>query len=245
LSKSNFWGTASPLKIGCFGRVTVVPQKIDRNQINQSIRAQMRTSIIGLTGEAHSGKDTSADYLVSSLSQRGYKVIKISLADRLKVVSQKLIQSFYGIMIPLEDFYDEQKKELIREDLPQFNGKPFKLRTVLQTIGTDIIRQMIMTDVWCRYLKEKIIDVDTYDMVVISDIRMPDEIVFFKQLYHFQCYRILRPNRHRIDLHNSQHSTENQVASLLVDGEIDNQGSFDDLYRQLDTLMASTLASTN
>ena len=96
--------------------------------------------VISFTGLAHSGKDTSSDYLVRKLSEKGYKVTKVGLADRLKHLCRKLIKMFYSIDISIEDFYDINKKEQIRPELPWFNNQPFTLRTVLQQIGSEIFR---------------------------------------------------------------------------------------------------------
>jgi hypothetical protein len=198
--------------------------------------------IIGITGLAHSGKDTSADYLIGKLSDH-YRVIKVSLADQLKIICQKMIHLFYNVDIPLQDFYDMRKKEAIQPELPQFANKPFKIRNILQLVGTEIFRDLISKSLWCHIVKDKYLDSKQYDVVVISDVRMPDELDFFQKLpdVKFLTIRIVRPNRDLISLDNQKHSTEQHILDLPVQHEIINDGSLMDLYSQLDKIMNNVL----
>lgn len=206
----------------------------------------MQTVIIGFTGLAHSGKDTSADYLLSCLNQK-HQVIKIALADQLKYICQRLVEMFYQRTLPIEDFYDLHKKELIRDDLPEFGGHPFKIRTLLQLIGTEICRDMISKSIWCNYLKEKYIDNNQYQYVIISDLRMPDEINFFKELEKsglikkFVCFRLKRSNRLQLTDNNQYHQTEQMVNQLSVNEDIINESTLTDLYRKLDQIITKNL----
>lgn len=198
-------------------------------------------TIIGITGFAHSGKDTSADYIMSKMNKT-YRVIKVSLADQLKVLSQKLVKTFYGVDIPLEYFYDFEKKEQENDELPLFNGQKFKIRTVLQIIG-DITRTLLGTDVWCKYIREKFVDCQKYDVIIISDMRMINEFEFFKRLegdkviQKFISTRITRDNRVEIDSSNKSHISETSVTILPVDKEIINNTTLHDLYNKLDVFL--------
>jgi hypothetical protein len=207
----------------------------------------MKPLVIGITGLAHSGKDTSADYLYSKLRTE-CNVVKIALADQLKVICQSLIQMFYGQQIPLDEFYDMGKKEAIRDELPKFAGQPFKLRTILQMVGTEIFRDLISKSVWCNYIKEKYIDNNACDILIISDIRMPDEISFFTdlvkngQLDGFKCYRIIRSNRSVLSANNQAHQTERLISTLQVDRDIVNESSIDDLYKTIDDIIIQDIS---
>lgn len=202
---------------------------------------KMLPIVIGITGLAHSGKDTSADYIISSLRER-YNVIKVGLADQLKIICQHLIKLFYNIEIPIEDFYDIHKKEQVREDLPKFAGQSFKIRTILQMVGTEIFRDLISEEVWCQYLKEHCLKHD--QVVVISDIRMLNELQYFRQmerggeLSRFICLRVRRERRDGLTGGNAQHKTETGINTLPVDYEIDNNGTLEELYKKIDTIIS-------
>jgi dephospho-CoA kinase len=200
--------------------------------------------VIGITGLAHSGKDTSADYIISALKDR-YHVDKFGLADQLKVICQHLIKLFYNIEIPIGDFYDIQKKEQVREDLPKFTGQPFKIRTILQMVGTEIFRDLISEEVWCQYLKEHYIQQDRQDqVVVISDIRMLNEVQYFRQmetsgeLSRFICLRVRRERRDGLTGGNAQHKTETGIDTLPVDYEINNNGTYEELHCQINAIIS-------
>lgn len=202
----------------------------------------MKPIVIGLTGLAHSGKDTSADYLYAQLAPK-YHVVKVALADRLKIICQAMIRLFYGIEIPLAEFYDIDRKEAVRTDLPLFAGQPFKLRTMLQMIGTEIFRDLLSESIWCQYIKQHYLDDHPCGVLIISDIRMPNEIEYFSNLVNtgqiasFKCYRIVRDNRVSLSGINQAHKTEQLVINLKIEHEIINQSSLIDLYRNIDQVI--------
>ena len=197
----------------------------------------MQPIIVGISGLAHSGKDTSADYLLSQLKQ-DYKIIKIGLADRLKIICQQLVHLFYGVFLPLDEFYDLAKKEKIRDDLPSFAGQPFKIRTVLQQVGTEIFRDLMWSSIWCDYVKKNYIDTGDYQIIIISDLRLPDEVEFFRGcVSNFISFRVIRPNREQLTDNNQQHKSEIGNSKVLVDHEIMNETSLRDLYQKLDQIV--------
>lgn len=204
----------------------------------------MKPIIITLSGVAHSGKDTTADYLVKELNKLGINTIKLGLADQLKVISHKLIQLFYGINIPFVDFYDLEKKELIRPELPYFDAKPFKLRTILQKVGTEVIRDSLWDGIWCDYINRNLKDkFKDYQVIIISDCRFPDELDYFLdlerkgQISRLLSIRINRSNENGLDEENKAHASESHIATMKVNYEIANVGTLEHLYNSLDKLI--------
>ena len=200
----------------------------------------MKPIVIALTGEAHSGKDTCADYLVERFNSENLFAIKVCLADKLKLVCQKLVKLFYNIEIPLGEFYDIQEKEKIRNLYPEFAGQPFKLRTVLQQVGTEVFRDLLWATVWCDYIKKTKIANCKQKIIIISDCRYLDEIQYFEELvfdqlinFFISC-RITRENKTQLSVENRNHLSELQISSLPVNLEIQNNGTFDDLYQKID-----------
>jgi hypothetical protein len=195
--------------------------------------------IIGLTGYAHCGKDTCADYLVKLMASKGHSAVCVALADPLKKISKSLIELFYGKDIPLISFYDQDIKDRTNADMPLFAGQPFKIRTVLQQVGTEVFRQHLEPLIWCRYLKEHFLDTELYDCIIISDIRMVDELEYFRRLkspYRFKCLRIVRPQASSIG---QTHSSEAQIDRLVTDVQIDNSGTLEQTYAQLNSFISS------
>ena len=201
----------------------------------------MKPIIIGLTGEAHHGKDTSADYLVQKLYINN-RVIKVGIADRVKIISRELIRLFYGLDIPIEDFYDQQKKEMIHPEYPKFDGQPFTLRNVMQKIGTDVIRSNMWDTIWCDYVFKNYITTGLYHMIIISDLRFPDELTYFQNLEKSQiigdlitCRIVRHLKENTLSIESQKHQSERYASTLPVQFEIMNDGTFEELYAMLDT----------
>lgn len=207
-------------------------------------------------GKAHSGKNTAADYVSQQLNRVGYEVIKVGLADQLKHISQRLIKLFYGIHIPIEDFYDESAKERVRDDLPQFDGHPFKLRTVLQKIGTDIFRDMLWENIWCdTFYRQHWINPfnDRKVAIIINDTRFPNELKYFKRLvkndqldkclsFKLNRGRVLSAHytaQTKIESYNQNHQSEALIDQLKTDFQLDNNSTYERLYQQLDQILHS------
>lgn len=205
----------------------------------------MKPVIIKITGYAQSGKDTTSNYLVKYLTNKGHTAIRIGLADRLKVICQHLIRVFYGIDIPLDDFFDLEKKELAHPEYPKFNGEVFKLRTIMQYVGSEIIRENLWGEIWCDYVYKKLISSGQYEYIIISDYRFPDEDKYFVNLKNNGSiekefgYRVMRTHHIGIADDNKKHQSEKHILTLRVDDEIINDGSLSDLYDKIDKKILS------
>lgn len=192
----------------------------------------MKPIVILITGYISSGKDTIANHLLERYSSKNLNVCKIALADKLKLITQRLIKLFYDIDIDLGDFYDQEAKERQRYNMPH------TLRTLLQIVGSDIFRDMLWKDIWCDVISK---DISLYDIVIISDWRFPNELHYFHNLYlnsSIEKYITIRVNRvrHHVGINNMIHQSEEHIDKLNVMYDIDNNGSLEDLYRQLDIL---------
>jgi hypothetical protein len=199
--------------------------------------------VIILTGIAHSGKDTSADYIVQKLQDKGFRATKVGLADCLKNVSQKLIELFYGVTIPIEEFYNLEKKEQVRPEFPNFNGQPFKLRTLLQFVGSEVFREMLWGSIWCDIVYQRYIKDNPYDYVVISDSRFPNELAYFKNLAESKevgdlvSIKLLRNVHDELSKENQKHQSESHIDTMSTQYVIFNDGTKDQLYSQLQSII--------
>src|ERR1044071_3096258 len=121
----------------------------------------MVTKIIGLAGKSGSGKDVVADYICD---RYGYKKIAVADAIRDEVVDY-LYAKFASIGMPENALV--QVTSMVWE-----KPTPHSIRVLLQWWGTEFRRSQD-NDYWVKRLAERI---DQNESVVISDVRLPDEM---------------------------------------------------------------------
>ena len=163
--------------------------------------------VILVSGKANSGKDTTIDIAIEILKNKGYKSCKMAFAKYLK----DLCKDYMG--------WNGDKDE---------NG-----RTMLQYIGTDIIRDKLNWQTFHanRVCEDIQIVEDQYDFIFICDARFANELYYTKSVFLEKCtdLLVLRPNLES-ELSNSQknHKSENALgdyehSNLIVnDGDIGN-----------------------
>jgi dephospho-CoA kinase len=169
-------------------------------------------TVIGLCGKAGSGKSTVAQYL-----QENYGFERIAFADSLKEI---LLES--GIVSPLD---------LVKKT-------PYA-RFLLQRIGTDVIRNQVDPNFWINKTLKKIGELifKGKKNIVIEDVRFPNEAELIN-LFNGTVIKVVRNNNtlDREDLKN--HESETFIEQLLVDTIINNTGTIDDLYKELDKIIS-------
>lgn len=167
--------------------------------------------IILLAGKANSGKDSSAEFFDEYYRSKGLDVVNIQIAYYIKM---------YAKQIAKWDGDNETKP-----------------RQLLQDLGTELIRKQIDN---FFFIKRILQDIDIYsryfDVVTISDGRMPEEMDSIKEAYPETInIHVTRPGY-------VSHLTKGQKAHLtevLVDEydkydyEIVNDGTLDDLKKQV------------
>lgn len=131
--------------------------------------------LIGIHGNARSGKDTVKDFIIENFTNH----YSISFADPLKEAAS------IAFGIPLDWFYSDDLKE---QPHPNWDVSP---RSVAQFLGTEMFRETIWkllpevaNDFWVRrailrltnqYLPEDEGEFTTDDTVVIPDVRFQNE----------------------------------------------------------------------
>ena len=166
--------------------------------------------IIGLLGRSRRGKDTIADYIINK-----YPVYKnIKLARPIKDAAKSLY-----------NFTDEQlegkQKEIIDK---RWNISP---RDAMVFITTSFMNKM-GSDFFSRRLFDNLLPTDK---VIISDVRYENDIIEIKQRNGI-IIKVLR------DIE-PYHSWESHIdlRTLHVDYTIENNGSIDDLYTQINQIV--------
>jgi hypothetical protein len=181
--------------------------------------------LIGFMGTMTSGKDTCADYLV-----RNYSFQKKAFADPLKKICEELF------FFTDEQLYGTQKKI---PDCSWFNCTP---RTALQFVGTDLLRNNLdkimpglKNNIFTHHFKlwfENEVKDPNY-RIAVSDVRFQNEADYIKDLGGI-IVKVNRPNLPDHDLHES----EIELQKIPYDYLIENIGTKNDLYKNLDTVLS-------
>jgi hypothetical protein len=129
------------------------------------------TKFIGLGHYSRTGKDTLANFIVSDLRKAGFSAKKISLAWKLKQIAYELY-SWAGMREP--EFYDTEEGAPYRDRQLAFGMTPVQIWVALGTPG---VRENVYDRTWIDY----VLKTDhPYDVVVVPDIRFPNEIAAFR-----------------------------------------------------------------
>lgn len=181
----------------------------------------MTTKLIALSGPAGSGKSAAASYLASV---HGYHPVKF--AGPLKA----MLRAYY-VSVGLED--PEQIERRIEGDLkevpdPLLNG--YTPRHAMQTLGTEWGRDCLGQDFWVRAWRHK---VDSVHTVVTDDCRFNNEAEAVKAAGGIVIR--LSPDVHRRA--SSGHVSETPLYDTLVDHEVVNDGTVDDLRDKISDII--------
>lgn len=211
--------------------------------------------IVGFVGFIGSGKDTAADYLVNF---HGFR--RDSFANTLK----DAVSAVFGWdRVMLEGRTAESRAWREKVDpwwSQRLNMPHLTPRWILQNWGTEVCRQGFHDDIWIASLEHKL--QSSHDHVVISDVRFPNEIAAIRRAGGsiFCITRGDLPNWYDCAL--KENTTGEYDQWLLEDANelmaqrfpnvhhsewawvgqdfnavIDNNGSINQLYQQLKSLV--------
>lgn len=167
--------------------------------------------LIGIAGVAGSGKDTVADFLKE---HNNFK--SVAFADPIRAGMRA--------MAGLKDkHFQHPTKEFI---LPEFGKSP---RQMMQTLGTEWARNSVHQDFWLIIAGKEVdkIHKQAYN-AAITDVRFENEAAWVRKnggiIWHIR--RGGAGTEH-------VHASEAGIAFVEGDEEIDNNGTLEDLYRQV------------
>jgi hypothetical protein len=128
-------------------------------------------------------------------------------------------------------------KEIARTGFGWDGRKDARGRRLLQEIGT--VGRNYAPDLWLDRFAARLA-AEVPERAVIDDLRLAREAEFLRRL-GFVCVLVTRPAEAIPALHGGAdtagHETETEIEGVGVDAEIDNSGTFADLYERLDRLV--------
>lgn len=166
--------------------------------------------IILIGGKANSGKDTSAEMIDKYYRSRGLDVVNIQIAYYIKMYAKNIAK------------WDGDNET--------------KPRQLLQDLGTELIRKQI--DEYF-FIKRIIQDIDIYsryfDIITISDGRLPEEFASIKLAYpETVTVHVTRPGyESKLSKKQKAHLTEALVDEIEYDYDVVNDGTIDDLEKKV------------
>lgn len=166
------------------------------------------TMLIGFCGRARAGKGMAADWLVR---RHGYELVKFAapLKDMLRVLGLTNAE--------IEGDLKEKPCALLGGKTP---------RWAMQALGTEYGRNLIDKDLWVRAWANRLVP---YRLVTVDDVRFPNE----EAALHTMGGLLIEVRRDGTDAP-VNHESEQHVFS--PDYVIENNGSLDDLYLQIENI---------
>ena len=163
--------------------------------------------LIGITGTAHSGKDTLGQFLVDN-----YGFERAAFADPLKLIASEI-------------GWDGSKADGgACNSCGMLHG-----RKLLQVLGTEGARQHIGENVWVDATLRQIAEARVLTgqtKWVITDVRYQNEAQMI-QAHGGEIWRVERPGTDRQD----QHASETELAAIGADALFVNDGTIEALHR--------------
>lgn len=168
------------------------------------------TKFICVSGEAQHGKDTSAEIIRSELEILGEDSIVIHYADLLKFICR----TYFG-----------------------WNGEKDEAgRTLLQYVGTDVVRKQ-EPDYWVNFVLDIVrLFPNEWNTIIIPDCRFPNEIEALKKAgYPVTHVRVFRPNfDNGLTEEQRNHPSETALKDYAYDILLTNDGTINGLRESID-----------
>lgn len=175
-----------------------------------------KPKVINISGHAQHGKDTVATMLGETLVADGYKILIVHYADLLKYICKTFFH------------WDGEK---------DWYG-----RSLLQRIGTDIIRQQ-SADFFVGFVSDMLCFFDgEWDYVIIPDTRFPNEIEKMREKFDVIHVRVERSNFvNTLTREQRKHPSETALDDVEPDYRIANDGTLSDLKDKVFTFVERSL----
>lgn len=167
--------------------------------------------VVGLVGTKGVGKDTAARILVEKHAFQARK-----FAQPIKAACAILFQ------VPESHFEGPEKEAVV----PRHGLSP---RQMMQLVGTDMFRTIVHRDFWVRHFEDWVAEQEPDAKIVVTDVRFANEVDAIRRLGG-TVVRIVRASS---DHGSDAHVSETGVAALRVDREIQNNGTIEQLWDEV------------
>lgn len=175
--------------------------------------------LIGLYSNAPGcGKSAAA----AMLSDHGYAIVPFA-----KILKEML----HPLLVALGYDHNKAWRLVTLEKDTIVPGLGVSVRHMLQTLGTEWGRSCIHTNVWLQCWERR---VAPFDYVVVDDVRFPNEAELITRLGG-EMWSIARPGV----LANTSHSSEGALDAYTFTRHIANQGTLDDLRRNVEEALGA------
>lgn len=175
--------------------------------------------IIGLAGQARTGKDTAGEYLIGRHAACTY-----ALADPIRRAASEM----FGL--PYKDFTGDNPN---REVKNLFWG--YSPREMLQKLGTECGREIFDQEIWLKRAEQEFNNVNEIaanPFFVITDIRFENEANWIREKGGIVVH-IHRNMEESINSHVSEHGINHHSADLTIH----NNGTIEEFFRKLDVVV--------
>ena len=177
--------------------------------------------LIGITGKLESGKSTLANMICKKATVESKRY---AFAGALK----NMCTDYFGFK--WADLYTVEGKKTIH---PLWG---ITSREFMQRLGQGL-RDAIAPDVWVKVLETQILrEQERYGHILIDDVRMPNEAEMVHRLGGIMI-RVIRPNHVAISTGIKNHPSEQDLPDDMIDYDIVNDGTADQLYDVFHTLL--------
>jgi dephospho-CoA kinase len=174
--------------------------------------------IIGLSGYAQSGKDTTAKILIDEF---GFN--RVAFADKIRLFLLE-INPLLSDGYPLKSVVNEYGWDVAKSRN--------EVRRLMQETGV-AARNLFDQDFWVNAAFK---DLDPVERVVVTDVRFRNEADYIKELGGY-VWRISRSSVEAVN----NHVSENDLDNYFFDAVITNNSTIEDLHKNIRNLLISYL----
>jgi hypothetical protein len=181
--------------------------------------------LIGLTGYARVGKDSTADFMV-----RDYDYVKMSFADPMRkalVTLDPIIRLGESMPVHLSQVLPSMTWDELKAESPD-------IRPLMQRLGTEVGRNMFGENFWVNLAMA---EAEKLENVVFADVRFKNEADAISEAGGI----IIRVSREGFGPAN-EHVSETDMDDYPVDYVINNSSNLDKLSAKVNVLLASLTA---